>query len=152
VSNLLKEGDNAPVITEKNFSELNKDHDIILYFYPKDDTPGCTIEAKDFSSLVKDFENIGIKIYGVSKDGEKSHNNFINKYDLKIDLIPDESKEICESYGVLKNKSMFGKEYIGIDRTTFFIKKGGEIKKIWRAVKSKDHAKNVLNYIKNLSS
>lgn len=152
MSNLLKEGDNAPVITEKNFSELNKDHDIILYFYPKDDTPGCTIEAKDFSSLVKDFENIGIKIYGVSKDGEKSHNNFINKYDLKIDLIPDESKEICESYGVLKNKSMFGKEYIGIDRTTFFIKKGGEIKKIWRAVKSKDHAKNVLNYIKNLSS
>lgn len=147
----LKQGDIAPNITKENFSKINEEYDVILYFYPKDDTPGCTIEAKDFSCLVKNFSDLGVKIYGVSKDGEKSHNKFIEKYDLKITLIPDELKEICDSYGVLKTKSMFGKSYIGIDRTTFFIKKGGKINKIWRSVVAKGHAENVLEYIKNLS-
>ena len=143
----LNIGDRAP--SDAKLDNILKKTAFILYFYPKDDTPGCTIEANDFSNLVDEFENLNVKIYGVSKDSSKSHEKFIAKHDLKINLIADENKEICQKYDILKEKYMFGKAYIGIDRITFFIDQNGVIKKIWKSVKAKGHAKEVLGYIQN---
>ncbi|MDA9817802.1 peroxiredoxin [Flavobacteriaceae bacterium] len=145
----LNIGDLAP--SDIKLNKILKNTAFVLYFYPKDDTPGCTIEANDFSGLVDEFNAINVQIYGISKDNEQSHDKFISKYSLRINLIADEDKEICQKYDILKEKSMFGKKYIGIDRVTFFIDQNGIIKKIWKSVKAKGHAKEVLNYIKNES-
>ena len=143
----LNIGDPAP--RDINLDKILNKSALVLYFYPKDDTPGCTIEANDFSILVDKFDAFGIKIFGVSKDNEKSHKKFISKYNLRINLIADENKEICKKYNILKEKSMFGKAYIGIDRVTFFIDQNGIIKKIWKSVKVKGHAQEVLEYIQD---
>jgi thioredoxin-dependent peroxiredoxin len=117
---------------------------LVLYFYPKDDTPGCTNEAKAFSALTADFEKAGIAILGASKDGVKSHAKFIAKYDLKVALAADTDGQLCEAFGVWVEKSMYGKTYMGIERTTFLIGADGRIIQIWRKVKVPGHAESVL--------
>jgi peroxiredoxin Q/BCP len=130
-------------------SEL-KGKNVVLYFYPKDDTPGCTIEAQDFTARIDEFERLKTVVLGVSKDDLKSHCKFIEKYSIAFNLLVDEDGQLCEKYGVIKQKSMFGKKYMGIDRTTFLIDKMGKIAKIWRSVKVNGHVEEVLKTIKSI--
>jgi peroxiredoxin Q/BCP len=126
---------------------------VVLYFYPKDDTPGCTIEAQDFSKKNAEFEKLEAVILGVSKDNVASHCKFIDKYKLSISLLADENGEVCKSYDVIKEKSMFGKKYFGIDRSTFLIDKMGRIIDSWSSVKVKGHVDEVLkNLEKHIKS
>jgi peroxiredoxin Q/BCP len=126
---------------------------VVLYFYPKDDTPGCTIEAQDFSKKNAEFEKLEAIVLGVSKDNVASHCKFIDKYKLSISLLADENGEVCKSYDVIKEKSMFGKKYFGIDRSTFLIDKMGRIIDSWTSVKVKGHVDEVLkNLEKHIKS
>lgn len=125
---------------------------VVLYFYPKDDTPGCTIEAQDFTSNIEKFVALNTVVLGVSRDSIKSHCKFIQKYNLAFNLISDEDGEICAAYGVLKEKSMFGKKSIGIDRSTFVINKKGDIAKVWNSVKVAGHVDEVLEFLTNLEN
>lgn len=118
---------------------------VVLYFYPKDNTSGCTIEAKDFTSLQSDFLKKGYKIIGVSRDSVKSHKSFINKQELNLLLLSDVNEELVKSFDVLKEKSMYGKTYMGIVRSTFVLDEKGNILKEFRNVKVKDHAQLLLN-------
>ena len=129
-----------------DLSEL-RGKNVVLYFYPKDDTPGCTIEAQDFTNNIEKFAELNAVVLGVSKDSVKSHCKFIEKYNLAFNLISDEDAEICSSYGVLKEKSMFGKKSIGIDRSTFIIDKKGDIAAVWNSVKVKGHVEEVLEFL-----
>ena len=122
----------------------------VLYFYPKDDTSGCTKEAIEFTENLKKFDKHGVKIIGVSKDSVKKHDKFIEKYELGVTLISDEDVKICQDYGIYVEKSMYGKKYMGIERTTFLIDDSGKIINIWNKVKVKDHVDNVLIFIENL--
>jgi|TARA_B100000902_G_scaffold372265_1_gene399125 peroxiredoxin Q/BCP len=122
---------------------------LILFFYPKDNTPGCTQEGLDFSENYRKFLNQNTLIFGVSKDSLKSHENFKKKFKFKFDLISDEDEKICNMFDVIKEKNMYGKKYMGIERSTFIINKNGTLVKEWRKVKVKDHALEVLEYIKN---
>ena len=124
---------------------------VILYFYPKDDTPGCTIETNDFNKLLSKFKKLDCEVYGISKDSLKSHNKFRNKYKIKFDLLSDQELKVLKKYKVWGKKKFMGREFMGIIRTTFLIDKKGKIIKIWNNVKVKDHAKDVLETIKNLS-
>ena len=126
-----------------DLSEL-KGKNILLYFYPKDDTPGCTIEAQDFTKRIKEFEKLDCIVLGISKDNIQSHCKFIEKYNLAFNLLADEKGEACQKYGVIKEKSMFGKKYIGIDLSTFLIDKLGKIAHIWNSVKVNGHVDEVL--------
>ena len=117
---------------------------VVLYFYPKDDTPGCTIEAKDFRDLMGDFAKADTVILGVSKDSVKSHDKFKEKYCLPFMIGSDEDGSVCDAYGVWVEKSMSGKKYMGIERATFLIDGKGVIKNIWRKVSVDGHAKAVL--------
>lgn len=117
---------------------------LVLYFYPKDDTTGCTKEAQEFSALCSEFTNAGAIVVGISKDSEKSHAKFIAKYDLKVSLGSDESGDVCEAFGVWVEKSMYGKKYMGIERSTFLIDAQGKIARVWRKVKVPGHAAEVL--------
>ena len=126
-----------------------KDKKYILYFYPKDNTPGCTTEAKDFSSKIKEFKKLNTQVIGVSKDNVETHNKFINKHELKILLASDESGKVLEKFGVWVEKNMYGRKYFGIERTTFLIDKKQIIKKIWNKVKVTNHVEEVLDHIKN---
>lgn len=147
---MLNEGDIAPDFTTKdqngNAVKLSdfKGKRVVLYFYPKDDTPGCTKEACSLRDSFDVFEEKGIKILGVSTDSEKSHQKFITKYNLPFDLLADTEKEIVEAYGVWGEKSMYGKKYFGINRTTFLIDEDGKIVKIFKKVKVDEHAGEVL--------
>jgi peroxiredoxin Q/BCP len=132
-------------------SEL-KGKNVVLYFYPKDDTPGCTIEAQDFTKKIKEFEKLDCVVLGVSRDDVKSHCNFIEKYSLAFNLLADTDSEVCKTYGVLKEKSMFGKTSLGIDRSTFLIDNIGKIVKIWRSVSVNGHVEEVLTTLKSLKS
>ncbi len=116
----------------------------VLYFYPKDDTSGCTLEAKEFSALKPDFEKAGAMVIGISADSVKSHDKFKAKHDLTIALASDESHKTLEAYGVWVEKSMYGKTYMGIERATFLIGKDGKVARVWRKVKVPGHAKEVL--------
>lgn len=140
----------VPVSGNKNIklSDL-KGKFVVLYFYPKDDTPGCTIEAQDFNKLKPEFEKLNAVIIGISKDNLKSHDKFKEKYCLEFDLASDADSDICEQYGVWIQKSMFGKKYMGIDRATFLLDKDKDhtIMHIWRNVKVKGHAQEVLNVL-----
>ena len=152
----LKEKIKAPNFklpsTDNTIFELNKvkKKNVILYFYPKDDTPGCTIESKDFSKL----NNLIIKnntiVLGISKDSIQSHLKFIKKYKLKFNLLSDEKLLLIKRYGVWGKKSFLGKKYMGIIRTTFLINSKGKIHKIWSNVRVKDHAKEVLEELKKI--
>jgi len=123
---------------------------IVLYFYPKDDTPGCTIETDDFNKLLPKFKKLECEIYGISKDSLKSHNKFRDKYKIKFDLLADEKLTVLKKYNVWGKKKFMGREFMGIIRTTFLIDKKGKIIKIWDNVKVKGHAKEVLETLKNL--
>lgn len=148
----LEIGNSAPLFStasdegEISLSDL-KGKNVVLYFYPKDDTPGCTIEAQDFTKKIKEFEKLDCVVLGVSKDSVKSHCNFINKYNLAYNLLADTDGEICAKYEVIKEKSMFGKKYFGIDRSTFLIDKMGKIVKIWNSVKVNGHVEEVLEVL-----
>ena len=123
---------------------------IVLYFYPKDDTPGCTIEANDFNKLLTKFKKLNSEVYGVSKDNIISHKKFKEKYNIKFDLLVDDEIKIIKSYKVWAKKKFVGKEYMGIVRSTFLIDPKGKIAKIWNNVRVKDHAKEVLETLKNI--
>jgi peroxiredoxin Q/BCP len=124
---------------------------VVLYFYPKDDTPGCTIETNDFNKLLSKFKKLECEVYGISKDSLKSHDKFRDKYKIKFDLLSDEELTVLKKYKVWGKKKFMGREFMGVLRTTFLIDKKGKIIKIWDNVKVKDHAKDVLETIKNLS-
>jgi len=121
---------------------------VVIYFYPKDDTPGCTIETNDFNKLLSKFEKLECEIYGISKDNIKSHDKFRDKYKIKFNLLADEEIKILKKYKVWGKKKFMGREFMGINRTTFLIDKKGKIIKIWENVKVKDHAKEVLDTLK----
>lgn len=123
---------------------------LVLYFYPKDNTPGCTTEAQDFTAALSDFTDCGAAVVGVSKDSVKKHDNFIAKYDLGIDLISDEEGTLCEAYGVWVEKKNYGRTYMGIERSTFLIAADGTINTVWRKVRVKGHVDAVLTAVKAL--
>lgn len=125
---------------------------VVLYFYPKDATSGCTQEGLDFSALNNDFSQHNTVIYGVSKDSLKSHENFKAKQNFVFELIADEDEKLCQLLNVIQLKKLYGKEYMGIVRSTFVISPTGEIIKHWDKVKVKDHAQEVLDFIKSIDS
>lgn len=152
---MLEVGKKAP-----DFSLLNQDEKkislknylgqkVVLYFYPKDDTSGCTKEACGFSDDLPKFNKIDAVILGVSPDSVKSHKKFSEKYKLKFDLLADEEKLVLEKYGVWKEKSMYGRKYMGVERTTFIIDEKGKIKKVFNKVKVEGHNKEVLEALKD---
>jgi peroxiredoxin Q/BCP len=123
---------------------------VVLYFYPKDDTPGCTLEAQDFNARLAEFTAAGATVIGVSKDSVKSHDKFCKKHGLSIILASDETGHTCEDYGVWVQKSMYGKTYMGVERTTVLIDGAGQVAKVWPKVSVKGHADEVLAAVKAL--
>ena len=124
----------------------------VLYFYPKDDTSGCTAEAKDFSCLADDFKAAGADIVGISPDGIESHKKFKKKHDLQVVLAADEERKAATAFGVWVEKSMYGKKYMGVERSTFLIGKTGKIARSWRKVKVPGHAEEVLEAVKAMKA
>lgn len=153
---VLSEGDKAPEVSlpddQGNQVSLAdfKGKKVVLYFYPKDDTPGCTTEAKDFRDLKAEFDASGAVILGVSKDSVKKHDKFKCKYELSFPLLSDEEGDVCERYGVWVEKNMYGKKYMGIQRATFLINASGVIEKIWPKVSVTGHAEEVLSVVKSM--
>ena len=153
---VLSEGDKAPAFSmpASGGAALSlaglKGKNIVLYFYPKDDTPGCTLEGKEFSALKKQFDTANTEIIGVSKDSVASHDKFCKKYGYSITLGSDEDGSVCEDYGVWVEKSMYGKKYMGIERSTFLIDAQGKLARIWRKVKVEGHAEDVLKAVQAL--
>ena len=146
----LQKGDVAPDFNlprdsgkTQTLSEL-RGHPVVLYFYPKDDTSGCTLEAHDFTELRPEFDKIGVTIIGMSPDKPEKHDKFKTKHYLQLILVSDEEKTTLQKYGVWVEKSMYGRKYMGVERTTFLIDKNGKIAEIWRKVKVPGHAKAVL--------
>ena len=125
-------------------------HNVIIYFYPKDDTPGCTKEACEFRDSLPDFSNSSSKIIGISKDTVAKHDKFKSKYDLPFTLGADLEGDVCEVYGTWVEKSMYGRQYMGIERATFLVDKEGVLQGIWRKVKVKGHVEEVLGAVQNL--
>lgn len=123
---------------------------VVLFFYPRDNTPGCTTEAQDFTANIAEFEALGAKVFGISKDSVASHAKFRDKKDLSIPLLSDEDSSACEDFGVWKEKSMYGKTFLGIERSTFLIDANGNIAQEWRKVKVKGHVEAVLEAVKQL--
>jgi peroxiredoxin Q/BCP len=123
---------------------------VVLYFYPKDDTPGCTLEAQSFTAEIESFAGAGAVVLGISKDSVKKHDKFRDKYGLRIALLSDEASDVCERYGVWVEKSMYGKKYFGIERATFLIDKTGKLARVWRNVKVDGHAAEVLAAVRAL--
>lgn len=150
-NNILEIGQIAPNFTAKGADEKEyrlsdfRGKRVILYFYPKDNTPGCSLEAGDFKEYNKKFIEKNTVIIGVSRDSIKAHNKFIEKYELPFLLISDESEEVCNLYGVMKEKMMFGKKVFGIERSTFIIDEEGKIIDIYRKVKVKGHVEAIYN-------
>jgi peroxiredoxin Q/BCP len=126
------------------------DRKLVLYFYPKDDTSGCTAEAIDFNGLHGEFAKAGAQIVGMSPDSAAKHDKFCSKYELSLSLAADEGKETLQAYGVWVEKSMYGRKYMGVERSTFLIDRDGRIAKIWRKVKVPGHAQEVLAAAKAL--
>ena len=133
---------------QKTLSSYRGRH-LVLYFYPKDDTPGCTNEARDFSERLSQFEAAGAKILGVSRDPLAKHQKFSAKHDLQIELASDEDGALCEAYGVWVEKNMYGRTYMGIARSTFLIDTKSRISRIWPKVRVKGHAQDVLESLNN---
>lgn len=147
---MLSEGDVAPdvkleTMDGKAVSPADfRGNKLVLYFYPKDDTSGCTREAQDFSALAEEFEKHGTWLLGVSKDPPAKHRKFTDKYDLKVPLATDTDGSACEAFGTWVEKSMYGRKYMGIERATFLIDRDGTVYRIWRKVKVPGHAEEVL--------
>ncbi len=123
---------------------------VVLFFYPRDNTSGCTREAKDFTENIEFFNDLNINVFGISKDSITSHEKFIKKQNLKMPLLSDEAGSVCEDFGVWKEKSMYGKIYMGIERSTFIIDGSGSVTHEWRKVKVANHVEEVLEAIKKL--
>jgi len=147
IMTIPQEGSKAP-----DFNALKdfKGKNIVLYFYPKDDTPGCTVEACGFRDSFKEIEKFNAVILGVSPDSVTSHGKFINKFQLPFTLLADEDKKICRDYGVWVEKSMYGRKYMGIARTTFIIDKQGKIAKVFEKVKPAGHNAEIIGFLKTL--
>ena len=146
---MIGEGDKAPgmIVTATDGSNVNlasPGQPLVLYFYPKDDTSGCTREAQDFTALAGDFDKAGVKVLGVSRDPMKSHEKFIGKYDLAVPLVSDEDGRISDAFGTWVQKSMYGRKYMGMERATYLIGADGRVVKEWRKVKVPGHAAEVL--------
>ena len=146
---MINEGDKVPALktrlsdgTELDLSSPGEP--LVLYFYPKDDTSGCTKEAQDFTELAGDFAKAGVKIVGLSRDAMKKHDKFIAKYDLKVPLASDEDGAISDAFGTWVEKSMYGRKYMGMERATYLIGVDGRVLKSWRKVKVPGHAAEVL--------
>jgi len=147
----LKIGDQAPdftLPTDTNdtltLSKL-RGKKVVLYFYPKDNTPGCTKEACDFRDQFSQFKKNGVEVFGISKDSAKAHTKFKDKYALPFTLLVDENADVCEAYGVINKKSMFGKTFLGIQRSTFLIDEKGTLRAIWRKVKVPGHVEQIIH-------
>jgi len=123
---------------------------VVLFFYPRDDTSGCTKEALAFTGLANEFQALGVQVFGISKDTVAKHDKFRDKHDLGIPLLSDADDDVCETYGVWKEKSMYGKTFFGIERTTFLIGGDGKIARVWRKVRVPGHAEEVLEAAKEL--
>ena len=153
---MIKENTKAPVFnlpsTNKKEYSLKDSlgNYVVIYFYPKDDTPGCTIETNDFNKLLPKFKKLNCEILGISKDNLKSHDKFRDKYKIKFDLLADEEIKVLKKYKVWAKKKFMGREFMGIVRTTFLIDKKGKIIEIWNNVKVKDHAKEVLKTLQGI--
>src|SRR4029078_4216368 len=146
---MISEGDKAPAITAtatdgSSISLAAPGQPLVLYFYPKDDTSGCTREAQDFTALASDYAKAGVKVVGMSRDPMKSHEKFIGKYGLAVPLVSDEDGKISEAFGTWVEKSMYGRKYMGMERATFLIGADGKVMRAWRRVKVPGHAKEVL--------
>ncbi|MEP7315765.1 MAG: peroxiredoxin [Sphingomicrobium sp.] len=151
----MKEGDKIPSIQADLSGGGRVDlgspgRPFVVYFYPKDDTPGCTTEAKDFSQLANEFVSAGVLVVGVSRDPMKKHDKFIAKHELAIPLASDEDGEISEAFGTWIEKSMYGRKYMGTERATFLIDADGKVLRAWRNVKVKGHADEVLAAAKDV--
>jgi peroxiredoxin Q/BCP len=127
-----------------------KGRGVVLYFYPKDDTPGCTTEGQDFSALHAQFQALGWEICGISRDSLKAHENFKARFAFPFQLLADVDERVCELYGVMKLKNMYGKQVRGIERSTFVITPDGQVARAWRGVKVPDHAQEVLSFVRSL--
>jgi len=146
---MINEGDKAPAITVEasDGSTINlaaPGQPLVLYFYPKDDTSGCTREAQDCTALAPEYAKAGIKVVGVSRDPMKSHDKFIGKYSLAVPLVSDEDGRISDAFGTWVQKSMYGRKYMGMERSTFLIGADGRVLRAWRKVKVPGHAQEVL--------
>ena len=137
---------NEVTLTNKDFNDKN----LVIYFYPKDSTPGCTTEGQDFRDNYDEFQKYNTEIIGVSRDSIKSHENLKLKQSFPFELLSDPDEKMCKSFDVMKMKSMYGREYLGVDRSTFLIDKNGKVVKEWRSVKVKGHVKEVLAEVKAL--
>ncbi len=147
---MLGEGDKVPGLKTQLSDGTDLDlsapgQPLVLYFYPKDDTSGCTKEAQDFTDLAGDFAKAGVKVVGLSRDPMKKHDKFIAKYDLKVPLASDEDGAISDAFGTWVEKSMYGRKYMGMERATYLIGADGRVLKVWRKVKVPGHAAEVLN-------
>jgi peroxiredoxin Q/BCP len=146
---MIGEGDKAPAMTATasdgtNVNLASPGQPLVLYFYPKDDTSGCTREAQDFTALASEFQRAGVRVIGVSRDPMKSHEKFIGKYSLAVPLISDEDGRISDAFGTWVQKSMYGRKYMGMERATYLIGADGRVLREWRKVKVPKHAEEVL--------
>ncbi len=148
-------GDQAPAmsVTPSDGTELNlaaPGVPLVLYFYPKDDTSGCTRQAQDFTTLAGEFKNAGVRVIGISRDPMKKHEKFIGKYGLEVPLVSDEDGRISDAFATWVQKSMYGRKYMGMERSTFLIGADGRVLRTWRKVKVPNHAAEVLEAAKDL--
>jgi peroxiredoxin Q/BCP len=153
---MINQGDTAPAITvtASDGTSVNlaaPGRPLVLYFYPKDDTSGCTREAQDFTALAPEFAKAGVKVIGVSRDAMKSHEKFIGKYGLAVPLVSDEDGRISEAFGTWVEKSMYGRKYMGMERATYLVGADGRVLKAWRKVKVPNHAEEVLKAARELA-
>jgi len=153
---MINEGDKAPAIKASASDGSTIDlaspgQPLVLYFYPKDDTSGCTREAQDFTALAGEFNKAGVKVVGLSRDPMKAHEKFIGKYDLAVPLISDSDGQISDAFGTWVEKSMYGRKYMGMERATYLIGADGRVLKVWRKVKVPNHAQEVLTAARELA-
>ena len=154
---MIDEGDKAPAltVTASDGTSVNlaaPGQPLVLYFYPKDDTSGCTREAQDFTALAGEFGKAGVKVIGVSRDPMKKHDKFIAKYDLAVPRASDEDGRISDAFGTWVEKSMYGRKYMGMERATYLIGADGRVLRLWRKVKVPNHAQEVLTAARELAS
>lgn len=154
----LKVGEQAPHFTLKDTNEAEKSLDsykgkwVVLYFYPKDNTSGCTAEALDFTARIKEFDKLNSVVLGISPDSCKSHQNFTSKHNLRVNLLSDPDHKVLQNYGAWGEKSMYGKKYMGVIRSTVLINPDGKVAEIWPKVNVKDHAEEVKTRLQELQA
>ena len=154
---MINEGDKAPALSVTSSDGSTVDlsspgQPLVLYFYPKDDTSGCTLEAQNFTQLAPEFKKAGVRVVGVSRDPMKKHEKFIAKYDLAVPLASDEDGKISDAFGTWVEKSMYGRKYMGMERATFLIGPDGKVLRAWRKVKVPGHAQEVLNTAREVAT